>query len=96
MTTDRFCALLREMPQDEERIMGALACHRDLRCGQHFNVPAPTMHALGPGLLTVEISERSQITYRLFDYNRERSRGKLDIAEGCEALLHPMALPPPL
>lgn len=94
MTADRFCALLRETPQDEEQILGALACHRRLERGRHFSVPAPTVHALGPGLLTFEISERSQITYRLFDYNRERSRGKLDIEEGCRALLHPAPHPP--
>ena len=62
----------------------------------HFSVPAPTVHSLGPGLLTFEISERSQVTYRLYDYDRARSRGHLDIGPGCEALTTPIQPPPKL
>ena len=29
------------------------------------------------------------MTYRLYDYNRERSRGKLDLDEGCKAITTP-------
>lgn len=89
MSPEEFCRLLREEPQDEGKILAALCRYDRLEAGRHFSVPAPTVHALGSGLLTYEISERSQITYRLFDYNRERSRGKLEIDEGCHALLAP-------
>ena len=40
--------------------------------GSHFNVPTGTIHAIGPGLLTFEISEKTQVTYRLYDYGRGR------------------------
>ena len=96
VTAEEFCALLREQPQNGQKILGSLTCHRDLHRGMHFSVPAPTVHALGPGLLTLEISERSQVTYRLYDYDRARSRGKLDIGPGCEALAMPVQPSPNL
>ncbi|MCE5324374.1 class I mannose-6-phosphate isomerase [bacterium] len=83
---DEFCSLLREDPQNGKSIMKSLNCRRNLERGTHFSVPAPSVHALGQGLLTFEISERSQVTYRLYDYDRARSRGHLDIDAGCEAL----------
>ncbi|MEI6915858.1 MAG: class I mannose-6-phosphate isomerase [Armatimonadota bacterium] len=91
-----FAELLRQKPPDENAILGALQCHHALKAGAYFTVPAPTVHALGPGLVTFEISERSQVTYRLYDYNRERSRGKLDIDVGCEALMTLKETQPPL
>lgn len=84
-----FCALLRTDSPDENDVLGSLICRDALKPGDFFNVPTGTVHALGPGLLTFEISERSQITYRLYDYNRERSRGKLDLDEGCAAITAP-------
>ena len=39
-------------------------------------VPAGTLHALGPGLVLFEVSETSDITYRLDDYARLDSRGR--------------------
>ena len=35
-------------------------------------VPAGTIHAIGPGLVLAEIQQRSDTTFRLFDYGRER------------------------
>ena len=90
VTPKAFCELLRAEPQDGPRLLGALREYRDLKHGTHFSLPAPTVHALGPGLLTFEIGERSQVTYRLFDYDRPRSRGHLDLDAGCEALTTPV------
>jgi mannose-6-phosphate isomerase len=42
------------------------------RPGDAFFVPAGTVHALGAGLTLCEIQQRSDITYRLFDYGRDR------------------------
>jgi mannose-6-phosphate isomerase len=39
-------------------------------------VPAGTLHALGPGLVLFEISETSDVTYRLDDYGRVDSLGR--------------------
>ena len=39
-------------------------------------VPSGTLHALGPGLVLFELSETSDITYRLDDYGRLDHRGR--------------------
>ncbi len=38
-------------------------------------VPAGTVHAIGPGQIFCEIQEYSDLTYRLFDYNRTDAQG---------------------
>jgi len=38
--------------------------------GDVIYVPPGTIHALGPGLLVYEVSQRSDLTYRLYDYGR--------------------------
>ena len=35
-------------------------------------VPAGTIHTIGPGLVIVEIQQRSDVTFRIFDYDRKR------------------------
>ncbi len=52
--------------------------------GMHFNVPTGTIHAVGPGVVAFEISEQTQVTYRLYDYNRGRA---MRIDEGCKAVM---------
>jgi mannose-6-phosphate isomerase len=42
------------------------------RPGDNFFIPAGTVHAIGAGLTICEIQQRSDITYRLFDYGRGR------------------------
>ena len=39
-------------------------------------VPAGTLHALGPGVVLFEVSETSDVTYRLDDYARLDGRGR--------------------
>lgn len=41
-----------------------------------FYIEAGTVHALGAGALVAEIQENSNITYRLYDYNRRDKNGK--------------------
>jgi len=45
-------------------------------------VPAGTIHAIGPGLVLVEIQQRSDTTFRLFDHGRAR---ELHIESGVAA-----------
>lgn len=40
-------------------------------------INAKTIHALTEGLLVVEIQQSSDVTYRLYDYNRKDKNGKL-------------------
>ncbi|MBR4748063.1 MAG: class I mannose-6-phosphate isomerase [Abditibacteriota bacterium] len=58
---------------DTDSVMGLLRRYDDLKPGDYFNVPTGTIHAVGPGIVCFEVSEQTQITYRLFDYNRGRA-----------------------
>ncbi len=44
--------------------------------GDTVFMPAGTIHALGPGLLLYEVQQTSDITYRVFDWNRPASAGR--------------------
>lgn len=45
--------------------------------GDVFFIEAGTIHAIGAGILIAEIQQNSNITYRVFDYNRKGPDGKL-------------------
>lgn len=51
-----------------------LATH-DSAAGDVFFLPAGRVHAIGAGNLLAEIQESSDITYRIFDYNRRDANG---------------------
>lgn len=45
--------------------------------GDVFNIPTGRIHAIGAGVLLAEIQQTSDITYRIYDYNRvDQSTGK--------------------
>lgn len=44
--------------------------------GDVFFIPAGTVHGIGAGNLIVEVQESSDLTYRLYDYNRVNKDGK--------------------
>jgi mannose-6-phosphate isomerase len=44
--------------------------------GDMFYVPAGTVHGIGAGTLIAEIQESSNVTYRVYDYNRVDKNGK--------------------
>jgi mannose-6-phosphate isomerase len=50
--------------------------HVPVRAGDTVFVRAGTIHALGPGLLLYEVQQTSDITYRVFDWNRPQSAGR--------------------
>ncbi len=45
---------------------------RPVAAGDHYYSPAGTIHALGAGLALIEIQQNSDVTYRLYDYGRQR------------------------
>ncbi len=45
----------------------------EARAGDFFHVPAGTIHAIGPGLTILEVQQNTDVTFRLFDYNRGRT-----------------------
>lgn len=54
-----------------ERCLQPIAVH----AGDSFFVPAGTAHTIGPGMVLCEIQQHSDITYRVFDYNRVQADG---------------------
>jgi len=46
---------------------------RTVRDGETILVSAGTVHAMGAGIVAVEIQQRSETTFRLFDYGRQRT-----------------------
>jgi mannose-6-phosphate isomerase len=49
--------------------------HIPVRTGEAIFVPARTAHTIGPGLVLCEIQEYSDLTYRIYDYNRRNAKG---------------------
>ncbi len=47
-----------------------------VRAGDTVFIRAGTIHALGPGLMLYEIQQTSNLTYRVFDWNRPASDGR--------------------
>lgn len=45
--------------------------------GDVFLIKAGTVHAIGAGIVLAEIQESSNLTYRLYDYNRVGKDGKM-------------------
>lgn len=45
--------------------------------GDVFFIPAGRVHAIGKGVLLAEIQETSDVTYRIYDYNRKDAQGNL-------------------
>lgn len=55
-----------------EKYLQKVPVHKD----DVFFIEAGTVHAIGAGALVAEIQESSNLTYRLFDYNRVDKNGK--------------------
>jgi mannose-6-phosphate isomerase len=50
--------------------------HVPVREGEAIFVPAGTAHTIGPGLVLCEIQQHSDLTYRVYDYNRRDAQGR--------------------
>ena len=48
----------------------------EIQPGDVFYVPAGRVHGIGAGAFVAEIQQTSDITYRIFDYNRKDKDGK--------------------
>ncbi|MDR1610876.1 MAG: class I mannose-6-phosphate isomerase, partial [Candidatus Symbiothrix sp.] len=47
----------------------------EVKSGDVFFLPAGRVHAIGAGCFIAEIQQTSNITYRIYDYNRKDARG---------------------
>ncbi|MEZ5072777.1 MAG: type I phosphomannose isomerase catalytic subunit [Bacteroidales bacterium] len=48
----------------------------DVKPGDIYFIPAGRVHAIGPGVLLAEIQQTSDITYRMYDWDRTDASGK--------------------
>jgi mannose-6-phosphate isomerase len=70
---------------DAETLHSAVGNEKILNLVNYHNVqthdtvfmPTGTIHALGPGLLVYEVQQTSDLTYRVFDWNRPQTDGRL-------------------
>lgn len=44
--------------------------------GDCFYIPSGTVHAIGKGILIAEVQQNSDVTYRVYDYDRRDATGK--------------------
>ena len=56
-----------------ENMMNYVPVH----AGEAYFIPSGLVHAIGEGILIAEIQQNSNITYRVYDYNRVGADGKL-------------------
>jgi mannose-6-phosphate isomerase len=56
--------------------LGELLRHVPVHRGDVFYLPAGTLHAIGPGIILFETQQASDLTYRIFDWNRVGADGK--------------------
>ncbi len=52
-----------------------LLCFEEVEAGDVFFIPAGRVHAIGKGILVAEIQQTSDITYRIYDYDRKDANG---------------------
>ncbi len=68
--------------------------HINVHTGDTVFIRAGTIHAIGPGLLLYEIQQTSDLTYRVFDWNRPASDGRPLHIEESLAVADPNATAP--
>jgi len=76
-----------------------LAQYLPVQSGDTVFMQAGTIHALGPGLMVYEVQQTSDLTYRVFDWNRPQTGGRVLHIEKSLAVANPLitshALPCP-
>lgn len=72
----------------------SLLGRREVHKGDVLFIPAGELHAIGAGILVLEVQQNSNITYRVYDYNRRDSAGNLRELH-VEKALEVSALTPP-
>jgi mannose-6-phosphate isomerase len=74
----------------KEEILDLVEYHR-VQTGDTVFMPAGTIHSLGPGLLVYEVQQTSDLTYRVFDWNRPQANGRALHIEKSIAVTNPQS-----
>ncbi|TLX76977.1 mannose-6-phosphate isomerase [Labilibacter sediminis] len=59
----------------KEGTLTSLLKAHDVKPGYTFFIPAGDVHAIGAGVLLAEIQQTSDVTYRIYDYDRKDAEG---------------------
>ena len=57
-----------------------------VKAGECYFIPSGQVHAIGSGCLIAEIQQNSNVTYRVYDYNRKQADGSLRQLHVAQAL----------
>ena len=60
-----------------ENTLSEILQYKNVKKGDSFFIETGTVHAIGAGVVLAEIQQSSDITYRIYDYNRPGLDGKL-------------------
>ena len=60
-----------------ENRIGDVMNYRKVKEGDTYFIPAGMLHAIGAGILIAEIQQNSDLTYRVYDFDRVGADGKL-------------------
>jgi mannose-6-phosphate isomerase len=60
-----------------------------VKAGETYYTPAHTVHAIGAGIVLAEIQQNSDVTYRLWDYGRQRPLHVEQAIPICDLGIHP-------
>ncbi len=70
ITKDKYLGAL-----NSGNLMSLLKAH-EVESGDVFFIPTGNVHATGAGILFAEIQQTSDVTYRIYDYDRKDNQGK--------------------
>lgn len=61
----------------ENNTLESVLRYEKVKSGDVFHIPAGSVHAIGAGIVLAEIQQSSDITYRIYDWNRTDDKGNL-------------------
>lgn len=64
-----------------------------VHAGETFMIPAGTVHALGPGVFLYEVQQTSDLTYRIYDWDRPAAAGRALHLDRSAAVARPWPAP---
>lgn len=88
----------------EQGTMDKILRSLPVRAGDVLYIPAGTVHAIGAGIILYELQQTSDVTYRIYDWNRrdasghprelhvDKARRVLDYHRSTRGLIHPLPL----